>query len=91
MKSQSAPVEERNVKKGLFTGSTGADSDRKRGASSDGPTMGITEHNGTESDSRTCTECGKNILQGAGRIFKGETYCGSNCIQRVAKRLDLNP
>ena len=95
MKSQSAPVEELNMKKGLFTGLTGADSDRKRGSvSSDGPTMGktpITEHNGTESDSRICAEWGENILQGAGRMFKGETYCGSNCIQRVAKRLDLNP
>ena len=95
MKSQSAPVEEQNIGKGLFTGSTGADSDHKRGSvSSDSPTMGktpITEHNGTESDSRTCAECGKNILQGAGRMFKGETYCGPNCIQSVAKRLDLNP
>jgi len=94
MKSQSAPVEEQNMKKGLFTGSTGADSDRKRGSSSDGPTMGktpIKEHNGTESGSRICAECGKNILQGAGRMFKGETYCGSDCIQCVAKRLDLNP
>ena len=53
MKSQSAPVEEQNVEKGLFTGSTGADSDRKRGSvSSDGTTMGITEQNRTAGHAR---------------------------------------
>ena len=39
--------------------------------------------------SKTCAECGKNILPHTGRTFKGESYCGPNCIQYAAKRLGL--